>query len=101
VNKIYKVFWSQTALDELSNIVAYPPEVKERIYLDAHKRLSFMPTLTAKQVPNGILKDYWVRLGLYQVILIFEVNEEQLVVWIDGIKHKREDVTGKGSRHFR
>lgn len=39
-----------------------------------------MPTLTAKQISNGVLKDYWVRLGLYQVILIFEVNEEELVV---------------------
>ena len=58
MNKIYNVYWSQTALDELSNIVAYPSEVKERIYLDAHKRLSFMPTLTAKQITNGILKDY-------------------------------------------
>lgn len=95
MNKIYKVYWSQTALDELSNIVAYPSEVKERIYLDAHKRLSFMPTLTAKQISNGILKDYWIRLGLYQVILIFEVNEDGLVVWIDGIKHKREDVYWK------
>jgi len=95
VNKIYNVYWSQTALDELSNIVAYPSEVKERIYLDSHKRLLFMPTLTAKQIPNGILKDYWVRLGLYQVILIFEVNEEELVVWIDGIKHKRENVYWK------
>src|SRR5699024_2916524 len=83
-------YWSQTALNELSNIVAYPSEVKERIYLDSHKRLSFMPTLTAKQIPNGILKDYWVRLGLYQVILIFEVNEAEIVVWIDGIKHKDE-----------
>ena len=63
--------------------------------MDAHKRLSFMQTLTAKQIPNGILKDYWVRLGLYQVILIFEVNKEELVVWIDGIKHKREDLYWK------
>jgi len=44
----------------LSNIVAYPSEVKERIYTDSYKRLSFMPTLTAKQIPNGILKDYWM-----------------------------------------
>lgn len=95
MNKIFNVYWSQSALDELSHIVAYPPEVKERIYLDAHKRLSFMPTLTAKQITHGVLKDYWIRLGLYQVILIFEVNEEELVVWVDGIKHKREDVYWK------
>lgn len=31
MNKTYNVYWSQTALDELSNILAYPPEVKERI----------------------------------------------------------------------
>lgn len=92
MNKIYNVYWSQTALDELSNILAYPPEVKERIYLDTFKRLSFMPTLTAKQIPSGSLKGYWVRLGLYQVILVFEVNEVESVVSIDGIKHKRENV---------
>lgn len=69
-----------------------PPEVKERIYLDTFKRLSFMPTLTAKQIPSGSLKGYWVRLGLYQVILVFEVNEVESVVSIDGIKHKRENV---------
>ena len=95
MNKTYNVYWSQTALDELSNILAYPPEVKERIYLDASKRLSYMPVLTAKQIPGGTLKGYWVRLGLYQVILIFEVNEEEAVVWIDGIKHKRENVYWK------
>nr|WP_275899665.1 hypothetical protein [Bacillus piscicola] len=50
----------------MSNILAYPPEVKERIYLDAYKRLSYMPTLTAKQIPDGTLKGYWVRLGLHQ-----------------------------------
>lgn len=95
MNRIYNVYWSQTSLDELSNILAYPPEVKERIYLDAHKRLSFMPTLTSKQIPSGVLKGYWARLGLYQVILLFEVNEEESVVWIDGIKHKGEDVYWK------
>lgn len=95
MNKTYNVYWSQTALDELSNILAYPPEVKERIYLDAFERLSYMPTLTAKQLTSGTLKGYWVRLGLYQVILVFEVNEEESVVWIDGIKHKRENVYWK------
>lgn len=47
MNKTYNVCWSQTALDELSNILAYPPEVKEQIYLDTFERLSYMPTLTA------------------------------------------------------
>jgi hypothetical protein len=41
------------------------------------------------------LKGYWARLGLYQVILVFEVNEEEAIVWIDGIKHKRENVYWK------
>lgn len=54
-----------------------------------------MPVLTAKQIPYGTLKGYWVRPSLYQVILIFEVNEEESVVWIDGIKHKRENVYWK------
>lgn len=92
MDKVYKVFWSQTALDELAGILAYPPEVKERIYLDSQTRLSYMPTLSAKQISFGILKGYWAKLGLYQVILLFEVNVEELVVWIDGIKHKRENV---------
>lgn len=35
MDKIYSVYWTQTALDELSGILAYPPEVKERIYLDS------------------------------------------------------------------
>lgn len=76
MDKTYSVYWSETALDELSNIRAYPPDVKERIYLDSFSRLSFMPTLTAKQIKTGVLEGYWVRLGLYQVILVFEVNEE-------------------------
>jgi hypothetical protein len=95
VDKAYKVYWSQTALNELAGILAYPPEVKERIYLDSLARLSFMPTLSAKQIPSGILKGYWAKLGLYQVILVFEVNDEESVVWIDGIKHKRENVYWK------
>jgi len=98
VEKIYSVSWSQTALDELSGILAYPLEVKERIYLDSFTRLSYMPTLTAKQIPSGILKGYWARLGLYQVILVFEVNEEDASVWIDGIKHKRENVYWKRNK---
>ncbi|WCK55181.1 hypothetical protein PP175_04120 [Aneurinibacillus sp. Ricciae_BoGa-3] len=95
MDKVYKVFWSQTALDELAGILAYPPEVKEKIYLDAQARLSFMPTLSAKQIPSGILKGYWAKLGLYQVILVFEVNEEKSGVWIVAIKHKRENVYWK------
>ena len=94
MNRTYKVYWSQTALDELSNILAYPPEVKERIYMDTFERLSFMPALTAKQIPNGLLEGYWVRLG-YQTMLLFEIDEEEAVVWIDGIKHKRENIYWK------
>lgn len=95
VDRTYSVNWSETALDQLSNILAYPPEVKERIYLDSFQRLSYTPTLTAKQIPFGKLKGYWARLGLYQVILVFEVNEQESMVWIDGIKHKRENVYWK------
>lgn len=95
MDKEFSVFWSQSALDELSNILAYPSDVKERIYLDSFNRLSDAPTLTAKKIPNGLLEGYWVRLGLYKVILVFEVNEEESIVWIDGIKHKRENVYWK------
>lgn len=92
MDKTYNVYWSRTALNELAGILAYPLEVKERIYLDSFTRLTFMPTLTAKQILSGFLSGYWARLGLYQVILVFEVNEDESVVWIDGIKHKRENV---------
>ncbi len=95
VNKIFKVYWSRTALNELAGILAYPPDVKERIYLDSFKRLSFMPKSSARQFLTGKLKGYWVRLGLYQVILVFEVDEEKSIVWIDGIKHKRENIYWK------
>lgn len=95
MNKIYKVYWSQTALDELYSILAFPAEVKERIYLDTFERLSFMPILIAKQIPTGELTGYWVRLGLYEVMLVFQVDEMKEKVWIDGIKHKREDVYWK------
>lgn len=95
MNKTYKVFWSQAALDELAGIMAYPPEVKDRIYLDSYDRLSFMPTLSAKQISFGKLKGYWAKLGLYKVIIVFEVNEEESVVWIDGIMHKRENLYWK------
>ena len=33
MDKTYKVYWSQTGLNELSNMLAYPPEVKERILI--------------------------------------------------------------------
>ena len=95
MDKVYKVYWSKTALDELAGILAYPPEVKERVYRESFIRLSYMPTLTAKQIPSGILKGYWARLGLYQVSLIFEINEKDSIVWVDGIKHKRENVYWK------
>ncbi|MEK4963503.1 hypothetical protein NSS95_03310 [Weizmannia sp. FSL K6-3076] len=95
MDKEYRVFWSQTALDELSNIRAYPSDVKERIYLDSFNRLSYMPTITAKKIPSGVLEGCWVRLGLYQVMLVFEVDEEESTVWIEGIKHKRENVYWK------
>lgn len=95
MDKVYSVNWSQTALIELGNILACPPDVKERIYLDSFTRLSFVPTLTAKQIPFGKLEGYWARLGLYQVILLYEINEENAIVLVDGIKHKRENVYWK------
>lgn len=95
MDKKYSVFWSQTALDELGSILAYPLDIKERIYLDSFNRLSYLPTLTARKIPNGMLEGYWVRLGLYDVILVFELNEEESIVWIDGIKHKRENIYWK------
>jgi mRNA-degrading endonuclease RelE of RelBE toxin-antitoxin system len=98
MNKTYSIYWSQTALDELSRILAYPPDVKERIYLESFTRLLFTPTLTAKQIKTGKLKGLWARLGLYQVILVFEVDENDAIVWINGIKHKRENVYWKRKR---
>lgn len=92
MDKEYEVLWTQTSIDALINIRAYPSDVKERIYLDSFKRLSYSPTLTAKKIPNGELEGYWVRIGLYQVILVFKVEEEESFVWVDGIKHKRENV---------
>lgn len=53
MDKIYNVYWTKTALNELGGILAYPPEVKERIYLDSFDRLMFSPTLTAQQINNG------------------------------------------------
>ncbi|MCD8510406.1 MAG: hypothetical protein LRY73_11450 [Bacillus sp. (in: Bacteria)] len=94
-NKTFDVYWSQTALDELANILAYPPEVKEKIYLDSLGRLSVTPTIAAKRITHGFLAGYWVRLGLYQVMLVFEINNAKGIVWIDGIKHKRENVYWK------
>jgi hypothetical protein len=54
-----------------------------------------MPTLTAKQILFGKLQGYWARLGLYQVILVFEVDEDKSVIWVDGIKHQRENMYWK------
>lgn len=95
MNESFKVFWSQTALEELTKIRAYPDNVKERIYLDSINRMAYSPTLTAHQISKGLLEGYWVRLGLFQVILVFEVDEVELTVWIDGVKHKRENVYWK------
>jgi len=95
MNKTYSVFWTQTALDEPSSILAYPPDVKERIYQDSFARLLHTPTLTAKQIMTGKLKGFWARLGLYHNILVFEVDEDEAIVWINGIKHKRENVYWK------
>lgn len=63
--------------------------------MDSFNRLSNLPTLTAKKISTGILEGYWVRHGLYQVLLVFEVNEVESIVWIDGIKHKRERLLEK------
>jgi len=49
VDKTYKVYWSQTGLNELANMLAYPPEVKERIFNYSFTQLCHTPTLTAKQ----------------------------------------------------
>ncbi|GAB6173085.1 hypothetical protein JCM15765_25630 [Paradesulfitobacterium aromaticivorans] len=95
MDKTYKVYWSQTGLNELANMLAYPPEVKERIFNDSFTRLSHSPTLTAKQIPYGKLEGYWARLGRYQVILLFDVDELNAIVWIDGIKHKRQNIYWK------
>ncbi|MBO9609958.1 MAG: hypothetical protein J7639_28630 [Paenibacillaceae bacterium] len=98
MNKTYNVYWTETALNELSSILAYPPDVKERIYLDSFVRLLHSPTLTAKQIMTGKLKGLWANLGLYQNILVFEVDEEEAIVWINGIKYKRENVYWKRKR---
>ena len=85
MDKEYGVFWSQTALNELKNMLAYPPDVKKKIYLDSFNRLSYAPILTSKKISRGMLEGYWVKLGLYQVMLVFEVDEEKSLVWVDGI----------------
>lgn len=91
MDKSYLVTWSRTGIDELVGIRAYPPHVKERILSDSFRRLSHSPTLTSKQIEHGLLKGYWVRRGLYQVMLIFRVDEERLSVQVDGIRHKAQD----------
>jgi hypothetical protein len=96
-SRTYKVEWSGAGLIELARIYAYPSEIKERVYLDALKRLEYMPTLSAKQIPFGEWEGYWARIGLYQVTLMYEVDEVNQTVWIDGVKHKREDLYWKKS----
>lgn len=97
VKRTYKVEWSRAGLVELARMYTYPLEVKERIYQDSLKRLSYTPTLTAKQIPFGEWEGYWARVGLYQVTLMYEVDEENQTVWIDGVKHKRQDLYWKRS----
>lgn len=97
VNRTYRVEWSRTGLIELARMYTYPPEVKERIYQDALNRLAHMPTLTAKQIPFGEWEGYWARVGLYQVTLMYEVDEVNQTVWIDGVKHKRQELYWKRS----
>lgn len=92
VDKSYHVTWAKTGIDELAGILAYPSHVKERIFVDSFHRLSHSPTLTAKQIRNGPLEGYWVRRGLYQVMLIFQVDEEPLSVQVDGIKYRAQNV---------
>lgn len=70
-------------------MVPYQPEVKERIYSDSLNRLSYLPTAAAKSIPFGEREGYWARLGLYQVTLIFEIDEPHQTVWIDNVMHKR------------
>lgn len=78
MGKSYRVTWSKTGIDELAGILAYPTHVKERILVDSFRRLSHSPTLTSKQIRNGPLEGYWVRRGLYQVMLIFRADEQRL-----------------------
>lgn len=66
MDRTYRVNWSQTAIKELMKIYGYPDEVKERIYQDVVRRLSFTPKLTAKQISHGHLEGYWYRIVLYQ-----------------------------------
>jgi hypothetical protein len=79
----------------LDGILAYPPEIKDKIFVDSFTRLGFIPTLTAKQIPFGLLEGYWARLGLYQVILIYQVDEDNAAVQVHSIKHKRENMYWK------
>lgn len=58
-------------------IYGYPDEVKERIYQDVVRRLSFTPKLTAKQIFHGHLEGYWYRIVLYQTVIIFRINEHR------------------------
>jgi len=86
----YSVEWSETALIELAKLY-YPAHIKENIYLDSLRKLSFMPMLGARRIPFGELENYWAKLGLYKVTLIFEIDDINKAVYIDGIKHKRQN----------
>ena len=92
MNQIYNVKWSETGLTELARIYGYPPEVKVRIYNDSLERLKHNPMLMARPIPFGEWEGYWARMGLYQVTLIFEIDVHDQTVWIDGVKHKRQDL---------
>lgn len=94
-NQTYKVQWTDTALNELARMIPYTPDVKKKIYEDALERLAFMPHLTAKPIPFGSWEGYYARLGLYQVILIFRVDEDHRLVSIYAVKHKRQNLDWK------
>jgi len=77
-NRLYKVIWTYTALDELARIKAYPSQVKRTIYLDSLNCLSFWPTASARKITSGELKGLWARLGKYNVTLLFDIDEESV-----------------------
>lgn len=95
MDQTYRVSWSDTAIKELMKIYGYPDDIKERIYRDVIRRLSFTPKLTAKQISHGHLQGYWYRIGLYQTVIIFRVNEYQSEVRVFGIRHKRMNLYWK------
>jgi hypothetical protein len=92
VNRSYRVEWNPSALIHLSEMYGYTREVKERIYMDSLERLSFMPLLTASYITAGRWKEKWARQGANQSILIFDVDEANRVVYVAGVRHKREQL---------